>query len=245
MRHIHLGAVAACLVTGCAAGAMATPDALPVPSATPAVLAPAVQQVPASLPVLTPVAVTVDPVPAAAGRAGPSSATPSATPSAPSSVPPPVPPSGSTGVSLPPSGHVSPAGVALGAGPWQRVGASPGIDSVGLDYRLDGGAFVHLPTVEDLAHNVAWTLDADDVPVLEAYLRGVLDAPGAGAAPGDGTVLLPQVLGDERTDTAAWVADCWISAGGAHRGLLGVMAVAGGRWALTALEEREDMCWLA
>ena len=59
-------------------------------------------------------------------------------------------------------------------GPWRRVDGAPGVDTPGLFYELMPQLYVYLPLEEDLDHGITWTLGADDVPIIEAYLQALL-----------------------------------------------------------------------
>jgi hypothetical protein len=59
-------------------------------------------------------------------------------------------------------------------GPWRRVDSAPGITTPGLVYELLPKLWVYLPTTEDVAHGITWTLTPQDVPVIEAYLHARL-----------------------------------------------------------------------
>lgn len=56
-------------------------------------------------------------------------------------------------------------------GPWRLVPSAPGVTGDGLVYELLPGLWAHLPLHEDIPAGVTWTLNAADVPLVEAYLQ--------------------------------------------------------------------------
>jgi hypothetical protein len=125
-------------------------------------------------------------------------------------------------------------------GPWTRVDRAPGVATAGLFYELLPQVWVYLPLAEDLANGIVWTLRDDTRPIIEGYLT----AQAARLPVGANVVLRPQVLGDDRTDTAALVADCVTAVGDATRTGWGAsLAMRDGAWVVVAQAPREDACW--
>ncbi len=125
-------------------------------------------------------------------------------------------------------------------GPWQLVDAAPGVTQPGLVYQLRPEVWVYLPLQEDFAHNILWTFHEIDREVVEGYLRAQADRLPADA----GLVLRPQVLGDERSDTTALVADCVLPTdGGPAHGEGFSLVLRGGDWVVVSAYPRDDACW--
>ncbi len=59
-------------------------------------------------------------------------------------------------------------------GPWTLVDSAPGITTAGLVYELMPGLWAYLPLVEDIPNGITWTLNAEDLPIIEAYLQARL-----------------------------------------------------------------------
>ncbi|MEQ1873101.1 MAG: hypothetical protein ABL953_05175 [Ilumatobacteraceae bacterium] len=59
-------------------------------------------------------------------------------------------------------------------GPWTLVDSAPGVTTPGLVYELMPGLWVYLPVVEDVPNGVTWTLNEEDRPIIEGYLRASL-----------------------------------------------------------------------
>jgi hypothetical protein len=116
----------------------------------------------------------------------------------------------------------------------------PGVSTAGLFYELLPRVWVYLPVQEDLTHNILWTLRDEDLAVVEGYLR----AQATRLHPGAGMVLRPQVLGDDRSDTSALIADCVLPVdGGPSSGQGFTLALRGGEWVVESSYSREDACW--
>ncbi|MBI4883653.1 MAG: hypothetical protein HY826_06305 [Actinobacteria bacterium] len=59
-------------------------------------------------------------------------------------------------------------------GPWTLVDSAPGVTTPGLFYELMPKLWVYLPVVEDIPNGITWTLNAEDLPIIEAYLQARL-----------------------------------------------------------------------
>ena len=237
MRHQSLPpsraarCVAACsiVLAACSAGLTAPPalpraDTTTMPTSAGPPVAPAVPTVPdpaVSNPAVTEPTVTEPTV------AGPTATAPF---EASTTVP----------ISLFPASPIDSTTVLTPGGPWTRVDAAPGVGTPGLFYELRPRVWVYLPIAEDIPHGILWTLRDDALPMIEGYLR----AQAARLAPGSNVVLRPQVLGDDRTDTTALVADCVLSvADGSKTGWGASMELRDGQWVVVESGPREDACW--
>ena len=59
-------------------------------------------------------------------------------------------------------------------GPWRLVDSAPGITTPGLVYELMPKLWVYLPVEEDIEQGILWTLNEEDLPIIEAYLQARL-----------------------------------------------------------------------
>lgn len=143
-------------------------------------------------------------------------------------------------VSLFPASPIDSTTVLSADGPWTRVDGAPGVGTAGLFYELAPQVWVYLPQAEDLPNGIVWTLRDDTRPIIEAYLTAQAARWRAGA----NVVLRPQVLGDDRSDSTALVADCVTSVGAATRTGWGAsLIVDGSDWVVDSQGPREDACW--
>ncbi len=233
MRHHHhhrsfavaVHCLAACSfgLAACSAGLVA-PAALPTSGApgpaSPAPLAPAAAS--SIAPAIPAVPTAIPAVPTAA--APPGAGEPTAVPA-----------------SLIPASPIDSTTVLTPGGPWTRVDGAPGIATAGLFYEMSSRVWVYLPVAEDIPNGILWTLRDDTLPIIEAYLR----AQAVRLRPGANVVLRPQVLGDDRTEVTALVADCVASVDDAatRTGWGAVLERRGSDWVVVSSGPREDACW--